>query len=49
MSALNLTLILAVIIIGAVKFDKQNWDNFFGPGIPWKGFSGMLTGKFNRL
>jgi hypothetical protein len=43
-SLLNVTLVIVVIIIGAVKFDKANWDNFFGPGVAWKGFSGVLTG-----
>lgn len=45
MSILNVTLITAVIIIGALKFDKNNWDNYFGPGMPWKGLPGMLTGE----
>ena len=45
-SVVNVTIIVFIIILGAVYWDKSNWDNFFGPGESWHGFGGVMSGVF---
>lgn len=45
MSVINIIIIIFVIVLGSFLWKADNWNNFFGPGESWKGFTGVLSGK----